>query len=146
MDTLNMETMKNGYFGQFGGRFVPPVLEVKLEQLAIEFQKAAADPTFIEEYNYYLKLWKKRYYKDDFNNSRAASEFWYWVISSYGVKENSNSIGCFVGRRKLSLNLRTSAAIRSRSSKRTQSVLAMSACPQSSINSWRSAIIASFSV
>jgi len=60
MDTLNPETMKNGYFGQFGGRFVPPVLEVKLEQLAIEFQKAAADPTFIEEYNYYLKYYVGR--------------------------------------------------------------------------------------
>ena len=60
MDTPNPETMKNGYFGQFGGRFVPPVLEVKLEQLAIEFQKAAADPTFIEEYNYYLKYYVGR--------------------------------------------------------------------------------------
>jgi tryptophan synthase beta chain len=60
MDTLNPETMKNGYFGQFGGRFVPPVLDVKLEQLAIEFQKAAADPTFIEEYNYYLKYYVGR--------------------------------------------------------------------------------------
>lgn len=60
MDKLNPETMKNGYFGQFGGRFVPPVLEGKLEQLAIEFQKAAADPTFIEEYNYYLKYYVGR--------------------------------------------------------------------------------------
>jgi len=60
MDTLNPETMKNGYFGQFGGRFVPPVLDVKLEQLAIEFQKAVADPTFIEEYNYYLKYYVGR--------------------------------------------------------------------------------------
>jgi tryptophan synthase beta chain len=60
MDKLNPETMKNGYFGQFGGRFVPPVLDVKLEQLAIEFQKAAADPTFIEEYNYYLKYYVGR--------------------------------------------------------------------------------------
>jgi len=55
MDTLNPETMKNGYFGQFGGRFVPPVLEGKLAELALEFQKAAADPTFIEELTYYFK-------------------------------------------------------------------------------------------
>ena len=60
MDTPNVETMKNGYFGQFGGRFVPPVLDVKLEQLALEFQKAAADPTFIDEYNYYLKYYVGR--------------------------------------------------------------------------------------
>jgi tryptophan synthase beta chain len=55
MDILNPETMKNGYFGQFGGRFVPPVLEGKLAELALEFQKAAADPTFIEELTYYFK-------------------------------------------------------------------------------------------
>ena len=60
MDTLNPETMENGYFGQFGGRFVPPVLDEKLAILAIEFQKAAADPTFIEEYEYYLKYYVGR--------------------------------------------------------------------------------------
>ena len=60
MDTLNPEIMKNGYFGQFGGRFVPPVLDEKLAILAVEFQKAAADPTFIEEYEYYLKYYVGR--------------------------------------------------------------------------------------
>lgn len=60
MDTLNPETMKNGYFGQFGGRFVPPVLDEKLANLALEFQKAVADPTFIKEYEYYLKYYVGR--------------------------------------------------------------------------------------
>jgi tryptophan synthase beta chain len=60
MDTLNAETMKTGYFGNFGGRFVPPVLDGKLAQLALEFQKAAADPTFIEEFKYYLKYYVGR--------------------------------------------------------------------------------------
>jgi tryptophan synthase beta chain len=60
MNTLDPETMKNGYFGQFGGRFVPPVLEGKLAELALEFQKAAADPTFIEEFKYYLKYYVGR--------------------------------------------------------------------------------------
>ncbi|MDP4289579.1 MAG: tryptophan synthase subunit beta [Bacteroidota bacterium] len=60
MNTPTPETLENGYFGQFGGRFVPPVLDVKLANLALEFQKVIKDPTFIEELHYYLKYYVGR--------------------------------------------------------------------------------------
>ena len=35
------QTEKQGYFGQYGGMFVPPVLESKLQDLADAFNKIA---------------------------------------------------------------------------------------------------------
>jgi len=45
---------KEGYYGSYGGMFVPPVLQEKLELLASEFEKAKADESFIHQYRYYL--------------------------------------------------------------------------------------------
>jgi len=45
---------KEGYYGSYGGMFVPPVLQEKLELLAGEFEKAKADESFIHQYRYYL--------------------------------------------------------------------------------------------
>lgn len=45
----NKET-KQGYFGQFGGAFVPPVIADKLKSLADEFYLIKNDKTFEKEY------------------------------------------------------------------------------------------------
>jgi len=45
----------NGYFGEYGGRFVPDVLAGKLEQLSEVFLRYKSDPEFDAEYKYYLK-------------------------------------------------------------------------------------------
>jgi tryptophan synthase beta chain len=44
-----------GYFGQFGGAFVPPELQEVLDYLAEQFYKYKDDPEFIAEFKYYLK-------------------------------------------------------------------------------------------
>jgi tryptophan synthase beta chain len=44
-----------GYFGQFGGAFVPPELQEVLDYLAEQFYKFKDDPGFIAEFKYYLK-------------------------------------------------------------------------------------------
>ncbi|MGK5511323.1 tryptophan synthase subunit beta [Brevibacillus formosus] len=46
---------KKGYFGEFGGSFVPPQLQEVLDYLAEQFEKYKDDEEFIEEYKYYLK-------------------------------------------------------------------------------------------
>ena len=45
---------KEGYYGSYGGMFVPPVLMEKLGLLADEFEKAKTDESFIHQYRYYL--------------------------------------------------------------------------------------------
>ena len=45
----------NGKFGEYGGMFVPPVLEEKLNILAEQFEKYKNDSSFQQEFAYYLK-------------------------------------------------------------------------------------------
>lgn len=45
----------NGKFGEYGGMFVPPVLEEKLLNLFEVFEKNRKDSSFEQEYIYYLK-------------------------------------------------------------------------------------------
>jgi tryptophan synthase beta subunit len=40
-------TMQKGYFGKYGGSFVPPVLDVLLKELSDEFEKAIQDPRIL---------------------------------------------------------------------------------------------------
>ena len=43
-----------GYFGQFGGSFVPELIQVLLDELEGTFEKYKNDPEFLAEYHHYL--------------------------------------------------------------------------------------------
>lgn len=47
--------VEKGYFGQFGGSFVPEQIQVLLDQLEETFETYRTDPEFIAEYQGYLK-------------------------------------------------------------------------------------------
>ncbi|WP_333785146.1 tryptophan synthase subunit beta [Thermocrinis sp.] len=47
--------MRRGYFGTFGGRFVPETLMYALEQLEEEYEKIKTDESFWEELRLYLR-------------------------------------------------------------------------------------------
>ncbi len=51
---------KRGYFGEFGGRFVPETLIPALKALDEAYQKARKDPSFKKELNYYLQEYAGR--------------------------------------------------------------------------------------
>jgi tryptophan synthase beta chain len=53
MEKVSVES--KGYFGEFGGSFVPPDLQLVLDELETQFLKYKDDEEFIEEFNYYLK-------------------------------------------------------------------------------------------
>ena len=48
-------TETKGYFGQFGGSFVPEPIQNLLNQLEETFEQYKNDPEFIAEYKHYLK-------------------------------------------------------------------------------------------
>lgn len=54
-DTVQSYSSVNGKFGEYGGMFVPPVLEGKLLQLAEQFEKYKKESSFEQEFAYYLK-------------------------------------------------------------------------------------------
>ncbi|ATP39017.1 tryptophan synthase subunit beta [Solibacillus sp. R5-41] len=47
--------LQEGFFGEFGGSFVPPALQNVLNVLAEQFNRYKDDEEFIAEYKYYLK-------------------------------------------------------------------------------------------
>ncbi|MEW9670632.1 tryptophan synthase subunit beta [Ammoniphilus sp. 3BR4] len=46
---------EKGYFGQFGGSFIPPELQEVMDYLADQFNKYKDDSEFNEEFKYYLR-------------------------------------------------------------------------------------------
>ena len=53
-------TETKGYFGQFGGSFVPEPIQNLLDQLEETFEQYKNDPEFITEYKHYLKDYSGR--------------------------------------------------------------------------------------
>lgn len=53
-------TINKGYYGDFGGSFVPDEVQKVLNRIAEEFEKVKNDPSFHEELNYYLKEYAGR--------------------------------------------------------------------------------------
>ena len=56
INTANMPDSK-GYFGEFGGSFVPEKLKMVMDDVAAAYEKISRDPTFLEE----LKLLNETY-------------------------------------------------------------------------------------
>lgn len=52
---MNNYSEEKGYFGEFGGSFVPEQLQAVLERLDEAFLRFKNDPEFLQEYHYYLK-------------------------------------------------------------------------------------------
>ncbi|AEG15415.1 tryptophan synthase subunit beta [Desulfofundulus sp. TPOSR] len=51
---------ERGYFGSFGGRYVPETLMPALEELTAAYQEARRDPSFWQELEYYLQQYVGR--------------------------------------------------------------------------------------
>ncbi len=48
---------KNGYWGKFGGNFIPETLKKPVEDLTILFEKLRKNKKFLKERDYYYKSW-----------------------------------------------------------------------------------------
>ncbi len=55
-----MRPDKRGYFGIFGGKYVPETLMAALNELEIEYYKSSKDKSFKDELDYYLKQYAGR--------------------------------------------------------------------------------------
>lgn len=51
---------ERGYFGKFGGRYVPETLMPALEELIAAYETAKADPEFLREFSHYLNKYVGR--------------------------------------------------------------------------------------
>ena len=53
-------TAEKGYFGQFGGSFVPEPIQTLLDELEVTFEQYRQDPDFIKELRFYLEDYSGR--------------------------------------------------------------------------------------
>jgi len=51
---------ENGFFGKFGGSFIPPVLEQPFADITQAYNELKDSPTFIEELKYVRKHYQGR--------------------------------------------------------------------------------------
>lgn len=56
----NQSKNKKGYFGKYGGRYIPEMLFPALSELEQEFEKAKKNPKFIKDFNELLKEYSGR--------------------------------------------------------------------------------------
>ncbi|HEY4390873.1 MAG TPA: tryptophan synthase subunit beta [Paenibacillus sp.] len=52
---MSQQLQQEGYFGEFGGSFIPPQLQEVMDYLSEQFYKFKDDPEFNEELRYYLR-------------------------------------------------------------------------------------------
>lgn len=71
---MNQEQLQEGYFGEFGGSFVPPELQEVLNYLSEQFYKYKDDAEFNEEYSYYLREYVGR--ENPLTYVKRLSETW----------------------------------------------------------------------
>ena len=63
MNTINKiqtEADQNGFFGEYGGAFVPDALKSAMTELKEVYNELKHDESFQEEFNYYLKEYSGR--------------------------------------------------------------------------------------
>ena len=79
-----------GYFGQFGGSFVPEPIQVLLDELEVTFDKYKDDPEFLAEYRHYLKDYSGRetplYFAESLTNYLGGAKI-------YLKREDLNHLG-----------------------------------------------------
>ncbi|HFI0852744.1 tryptophan synthase subunit beta [Streptococcus suis] len=79
-----------GYFGQFGGSFVPEQIQVLLDQLEETFEQYRNDPEFLAEYQAYLKDYSGRetplYFAESLTNELGGAKI-------YLKREDLNHLG-----------------------------------------------------
>ena len=85
----NLNNLK-GYFGEFGGSFVPEVVQKALDELEAAYDKYKDDDEFLAEYTHYLKDYSGRetplYYAETLTNHLGGAKI-------YLKREDLNHLG-----------------------------------------------------
>ena len=90
---------KKGYFGEYGGRFVPPELEKVLDEVADAFERYKDDPEFLAELNYYFQQYVGRpsplYYAEKLTQKAGGAKIYLKRedLNHTGAHKINNTIG-----------------------------------------------------
>ena len=90
---------KKGYFGQYGGQFVPETLMTPLKELEEAYEQVKQDPTFYEELNEYLKHYVGRdtplYYAERLSKASGGAKIYLKRedLNHTGAHKINNALG-----------------------------------------------------
>jgi len=97
---------KNGFWGKFGGNFIPETLKKPVEDLTILFEKLRKDKKFIQERDYYFKNWvgaPTSFRKlENLTNYLGGAQIWTKIVSEAngGAHKIYNAtVHCLIARR-----------------------------------------------
>lgn len=72
---------KNGYFGEYGGAFIPPQLEAVMKNISAEYEKLKTDPTFFEElfdlYTHYVGRPSPIFHAKNLSNKLGGAQIYF---------------------------------------------------------------------
>jgi tryptophan synthase beta chain len=89
----------NGFFGEFGGAFVPEPLRVALKEVEDNFFKYIEDPEFLKEFHYYLKQYVGRenplYFAEKLSDKAGGAKIYFKRedLNHTGAHKINNAIG-----------------------------------------------------
>ncbi|NLJ40624.1 MAG: tryptophan synthase subunit beta [Clostridiales bacterium] len=94
-----MSLCKNGFYGEFGGRFVPPELDGVLEEVKEAFEKYRNDPEFMAELKYYHQQYVGRpnplYFAEKLTNKAGGAKIYLKRedLNHTGAHKINNTLG-----------------------------------------------------
>lgn len=96
---MNTAEIQKGYFGEFGGSFVPEPLQEALDQLDLAFEQYKDDPEFTKELDYYMKQYVGRenplYYAERLSQKLGGAKIYLKRedLNHTGAHKINNAIG-----------------------------------------------------
>ncbi|CRH90928.1 tryptophan synthase subunit beta [Chlamydia trachomatis] len=96
-------TVEKGFFGQFGGSFVPEPIQALLDELETTFETYKNDSEFLEEYQHYVKDYSGRetplYFAESLTNHLGCAKIYLKRedLNRLGSHKLNNVLGSAVG-------------------------------------------------
>lgn len=92
-------TSNTGYYGEYGGQFVPPALKVALDEIDAAFRKYKDDPEFIRERQHYMTHYQGRttpvFHAENLSRKCGGAQIWLKRedLNHLGAHKVNNTVG-----------------------------------------------------
>ncbi|WP_086427992.1 tryptophan synthase subunit beta [Staphylococcus cornubiensis] len=99
MKKIQLEADQNGFFGEYGGKYVPETLVPAIDELKAAYEAAKHDPEFQREYHHYLKHYVGREtpltYADSYTKALGGAKIYLKRedLNHTGAHKINNAIG-----------------------------------------------------
>ncbi|WP_428908252.1 tryptophan synthase subunit beta [Niallia sp. Krafla_26] len=110
MTSIELNSENKGYFGDFGGSFIPEQLQKAMDHIEEAFLRYKNDPEFLKEYEYYLKEYVGREnpltYAENLTNKLGGAKIYLKRedLNHTGAHKINNVLGQILLAKKMGIN------------------------------------------